>query len=107
MRLHPTGHIFYGKIRTFYVISFKQAKSPSGKGHRVVLVTRFFNICVKKSVKFLYYYDLSEDVSENPILIFPCGINKDPCGASRGILIFPCRINKDPCGASKHPCGEK
>ena len=80
--LHPTGHIFYGNIHTIYVISFKQAKSPSGKGHRVVLVTRFFNICVKKSIKFLYYYDLSEDVSENPIL----SLNYYVVGTTRTLL---------------------
>ena len=45
------------------------AKLPSGKGHCVVLVTHFLTIMwVKKSAIFLYYYDLSEDVSENPIL---------------------------------------
>ena len=81
-RLHLTCHIFYGIIHTIYVISFKQAKSPSGKGHRVVLVTRFFNICIKKSIKFLYDYDLSEDVSENPIL----SLNYYVVGTTRTLL---------------------
>ena len=44
-------------------------KLPSGKDHRVVLVIRFFTIMwVKKFIMFLHYYDLSEDMFENPIL---------------------------------------